>query len=269
MFFILFFIAMVCAQRNDTLGKTVLNYCWKRTYTRGLGFPPNHCSSNEEKGGLLCHEKCKPGYQGIGFLCWKECPVGYKNRGTFCVRQRPMHVILKKNYNRKVGKPMKCPPNHELNAGLCHPNCKSGYQGIGPVCWQQCKTNRTCAAGCSDSKFGCAFNAIEMTYASSWLTMNIVTLGRSAAITGKQGQAQQLVNNGATQLNPQVLMQHKSDISNLLLTDSTKLSRGIAESIAGTLVEHAHSRSTIDWTVLDPTGVAAVVKAFMKPRCND
>ena len=35
--------------------------CWKKSYTRGLGFPMSKCPNDREKSGALCYKKCDIG----------------------------------------------------------------------------------------------------------------------------------------------------------------------------------------------------------------
>ena len=41
-----------------------------------------------------------------------------------------------------------------------------------------------------------------------------------------------------------------------------------ALNMAATALEHAKENGEFDWTQLDPTGIAEVVKAFNKPICG-
>ena len=249
---------------STTIAAVNVTFCWKSSYFRGIGFPPNHCGS-KEKSGLLCHEPCKETFTGAGLICWKDCPQGYRNQGLFCRKEKTLKFTKRVHYSRGIGELMKCPPYHDYEGGLCHPKCNSGYAGVGPICWQRCSMNFTnsCVAGCSNSGFGCAFAAVDMTYASSWLMMNIVTIGKSMS---KQTQFSKLVK--GSELSPQILKSHTDQVVNLLQRDGG-LGLGMAESVAENIVNRAYNQqSTIDWTMLDPTGVAAVVKAFMKPICR-
>jgi hypothetical protein len=59
---------------------------------------PNTCKPTQERDGLICYEKCRPGYHGVGPVCWAnsvnigagklaglgKCPVGWSDDGLIC-----------------------------------------------------------------------------------------------------------------------------------------------------------------------------------------
>jgi len=64
------------------------------TVTRGAGTVPGVCSSDKEKIGLLCYDKCPSGYSRFGVDCHSTCPDGLDDQGLFCRRSE---------YGRGVG----------------------------------------------------------------------------------------------------------------------------------------------------------------------
>src|SRR5689334_7600148 len=61
-------------------------YCWKTTYTRGVGTIPSDCSFDQQKQGLLCYPTCKAGYTGFVASCFQNCPEGFRDDGAACAK---------------------------------------------------------------------------------------------------------------------------------------------------------------------------------------
>ena len=91
------------------------------------------CHEGEELVGLMCYEKCKPGYSASGFapyLCAKNYPE-FENNGQ-------LHTFLNitKDSKTVVGSPLNYCGQKDMDAGLCYDSCKKGTKGVGPMCWQ-------------------------------------------------------------------------------------------------------------------------------------
>jgi hypothetical protein len=61
-------------------------FCWKDSYTRGVGAVPTSCASGEQMIGLLCYANCPAGMARFGFDCHSICPSGMRDDGLFCRR---------------------------------------------------------------------------------------------------------------------------------------------------------------------------------------
>ncbi|CAN0572845.1 unnamed protein product, partial [Laminaria digitata] len=123
-------------------------FCWKDSYSRGVGTVPQKCKSGYDRIGLLCYKKCGKNMKRFGFDCHSVCPAGMRNDGLFC---------RKAEYGRGVGFPWKfgdalndngmkkrCEAKHgkgkcEKNGLIFYPKCKSGYKNVGCCI---CRPNR-------------------------------------------------------------------------------------------------------------------------------
>ncbi len=125
--------------------------CYIDSYGRGAGYPLTECNSDEEKSGLLCYPKCRPGFTGAAFACWANCPSGFHDIGMFC--QKPAaygrgggYVLWDKNKCNRQNR-----QGCERNGLLYYPRCNSGYHAFG--C---CICTPNCPSGMSDTGTGCA-----------------------------------------------------------------------------------------------------------------
>jgi hypothetical protein len=121
-------------------GGTQKEFCWKDSYGRGMGVPPETCAPGQDRIGLLCYSQCPAGTARFGFDCHTECPQGMTNNGLFCRASE---------YGRGVGYPWKfgdglnddgmrerCEADHgrgqcEINGLIQYPKCKPGYEPFG------------------------------------------------------------------------------------------------------------------------------------------
>ena len=76
---------------NDVRGNAMVvagegqgNFCWKDSYTRGVGKIPKKCGEGYEFIGLLCYKKCSAGFTRSGLDCHQNCLPGWTNHGLFC-----------------------------------------------------------------------------------------------------------------------------------------------------------------------------------------
>lgn len=281
--------------------------CWKQTYGRGAGTVPDTCVGTEKNAGL-CYPGCAPGYVGVGPVCWQSCPAGYVDDGAFCRRdaqifasnnaacpwydkcgvtlakgcsvcppgyandgctcRRDAHIFAKHSYGRGVGTvPTACSGGKQLDAGLCYDTCSGPMTGVGPVCWARCGGNypTECGAMCATSANACvdgltnqAKTTIEAMQKISSMVIAFGDGGVSVSVAAEV--FQDLANDTA-----------KRELEGLL--NKTARQYGIAlpasdaTTISDALVAYLRT-GRFDWTVLDPTGIAAVVKAFNQPLCQ-
>jgi hypothetical protein len=196
-------------------------------------------------------------------VCWQECPQDYVNDGAFCRRPKPLKIIAKDSYGRGVGSPMGCPPDQEKDGALCYNNCQGGYNGIGPVCWQTCPPERpfNCGAGCAVDQGACATGVLAQVTSVIELAGNIVALaataGGSTGFTMARVPAQSAAQLATT----------SQKVKKAILDVAKDLAQDAAENIGMEIIDAAYNGKSIDWSAMDPTGIAAVVKAFSRPHC--
>lgn len=272
-------------RKTGILG-TRADFCWKRSYGRGVGTIPNQCPEGQERKGLLCHHKCKEGYNGVGFLCWKNCPEGYQG-GIFCKRHKPVHWMKRERYNRGIGTPMVCPPEKENRAGLCYNKCKEHFRGIGPVCWGECQAPYSfkCGATCTVSSHGCAREIFKIVAATAELMANValvvITAGGAAAALSA-GKAASIA---AGRANAHVATTKLAKVATKVgIKDINLLAGQIRDAMRATVhiqtdtmkkdipmlvAESAAMGTPINWADMDPTGVARLVQTLKRPFCDE
>ena len=86
------------------------------------------CNANEDLVGLICYEKCKPGYSsppGLPEWCYKDCDAGWKQDTVdLCSRDG-----CDADKERGSG----------LGVGFCYPKCRAGYDSNGvTMCNAKC-----------------------------------------------------------------------------------------------------------------------------------
>ncbi len=134
-------------------------FCWKATYTRGVGGVPGDCASNEEKDAGLCYPKCAAGQKGVGPLCWGTCPAGYTDIGVSCSKPGPTssagyawqfgdaafsldgaraRCAAANSYGCYTSGALvypNCAPNfHKVGDLVCSPDCPAGFRDDGQFC---------------------------------------------------------------------------------------------------------------------------------------
>ena len=132
-----------------TTGPAEAQFCWKNTYSRGVGTIPNSCGAGREYDAGLCYAKCRQGYNGSGPVCWQKCPSGFTNTGGHCLKPAPLTrgrgYGRKSKCENKFGKGncvkngalwyRRCPAGYHKKALLwCSPDCPSGMRDIGVSC---------------------------------------------------------------------------------------------------------------------------------------
>ena len=281
--------------------------CWKDTFGRGVGTIPTECGAGQEKSGLLCYPACSAGYVGAGPVCWETCPAGYKDDGAFCRKdasiisantsscpwydacgltlakgcstcpagysndgctcRKDAHIFAKKSYGRGVGSSMTCGSGKQYDAGLCYGSCGADYKGVGPVCWEKCAGDYPveCGAACATTQTACAEATAEMVEttleAIANITEMVLSFGESAvAVSAAKTIAKEAMTVAAKDaLKAEIKKQLKAQVKDLAEIELENIAQGLTD---------AQSTGSFDWTVLDPTGIAAVVNAFNQPKCN-
>jgi hypothetical protein len=128
-------------EKNLLKGDSKRDFCWKDSFTRGVGKVPQGCAPDQDRIGLLCYPKCPQGMSRFGFDCHSDCPSGWSNQGLFCRNSE---------YGRGAGYPWKFGDslndsgmfdrcgrdnggrqNCEKNGAIVYPKCRSGYSSFG------------------------------------------------------------------------------------------------------------------------------------------
>ena len=257
------------------------SFCWKESYGRGVGGLPGGCPKDKEKMGLMCYDKCKPKFSAVAFVCWADCDPGYNNDGLTCRSPKPLHTYVRHSYGRGIG-------SYETQAGLCYHKCKKGFVVIGPVCWGKCggKLPFDCGAGCAANVGACIGGVFEMAAATLELVANIALLVATAgAAMGAKAGATTAVKLGATaaakgaqtaakiakitsKIPAADLAKVKTQIKAGIKSTQKQLTDKAASDMTDRLINSGMNGTPMDWTALDPTGIAAVIKAYSKPKCG-
>lgn len=184
----------------------------------------------------------------------------------------------KQSQGRGVGKPMTCTASQDYDAGLCYSKCPAGSYGVGPVCWATCPAGYSvnCGAACAKTSALCGVAVATMVVATGQVALNVgvlvATAGSSAAgqasvkgaVAAAKVSAQAIgkkaVAEGAVALARNAIKQNAVKIGVALSAD--------AIATSSRALTAAKEEGQFDWTVLDPTGIAEVVKAFNKPGCG-
>ncbi len=259
------------------------------------------CSAGYHGVGPVCWQSCPSGWTDTGAFCHRDgsiisadnsscpwydacgltlargcsaCPAGYANDGCTC-RIDPQD-FAKATYGRGAGVPLHCAAGQQEQAGLCYTSCASGYDGAGPVCWGQCGGDDAVSCGgaaCASSQSACtAFieDAVDSTIALALnVTSLVVTWGGATPITYT---IETNIEQAAVQALTQYIAKRLVDASRAQDDPGAGqgggvISDAVANTTAGAIVTGIQT-GHMDWTALDPTGVAAVVLAFNQPICN-
>jgi len=279
------------------------DFCWKDSYGRGAGSVPDACPGQQEDAGL-CYNYCAPGYYGVGPVCWQGCPSGFRDDGTACwldssiisannsqcpwwdtcglttnrgcstcpagyrndgcTCRRDAQMFYKGSYGRGAGAPRSCRTGLQYDAGLCYPACEGGFSGVGPVCWGQCPADAPvqCGAGCATSDVACADQVISQVEASLEMAGNIASAIMTAGTATAAKYSAKVAMSAAAKQSfkdrvKKELRERAEDVADYALDTAASAAQKAAEG------------EQVDWTVLDPTGIAELVDAFNAPRCTD
>jgi hypothetical protein len=223
---------------------------------------------NCEKNGLVVYPKCRAGFHAVGCcVCSPDCPAGMKDIGVSCQKQ---------SSGRGVGKIPSCRSDQDFDAGLCYPKCPAGTTGVGPVCWGSCPADMpvNCGASCAKSSAACAESILNQVSSTGELALNAASLATGAGPVAKAGLT--AARNAARAAGKSILSKEARRaaievIKRRLREEARKEGREMSEDaldLAAQGLENAREEGEFDWTMLDPTGIAEVVKAFNKPICG-
>lgn len=251
-------------------------FCAKKgEYGRGAGYAiwdeakcTRENSQGCEKNGALFYPKCKEGFKAVGCcVCSPVCPSGWTDIGVSCTKPataRGIGII-----------PDTCKGGKDFDAGLCYGQCRDKFDGIGPVCWGQCTgaTPYNCGAGCAANATECAEAITEQivsvldvigTALSTVVTAGGATAAKAAVTTAVKAGVKTAVDKAA-----------KKGVSAATKAAAKKAIRDLAKDAGQTLTENqieelakASVGEDFDYTSLDPTGIASLVKAYNYPVCN-
>jgi hypothetical protein len=143
--------AQVSAQR--------LPFCYRQTFTRGVGEPASTCANGWEKVGLRCYPKCQAGYERSGPNCVAVCPQGFTEFGLYCQKPAPYgRGTGWAGYSAVGGKTaiQRCEEGNrskgdggspagqscEMWGAYAYPKCKTGFHNVGAnICSPNCPYN--------------------------------------------------------------------------------------------------------------------------------
>ena len=246
----------------------IFSWFFKGSYGRGAGTTPNSCAGGQQMDAGLCYAYCAGGYSGVGPVCWGTCPSGFHDDGGTC--RKDVVITPQPSYGRGAGVPLVCASTLEMDAGLCYGPCAGGRDGIGPVCWASCPEGMvTCGAGCAVSDAVCSNTLISQITSTLAVAANIaaavLTMGGSTAVTGTTSVALSTATRASIKASfiaylrttPEFLAQQAGAAAAEEWLETT------AEALAG-----AAEVGSVDLTILDPTGIAALAMAFEAPVCS-
>jgi|LauGreStaDraftv2_3_1035109.scaffolds.fasta_scaffold02418_2 hypothetical protein len=254
-------------------------FCRKSEYGRGAGYAlwdEGKCNKENSQGceinGALWYPKCASGYSNFGSsICRPNTPnceaLGLGGR---------VDLSCAKKVGIGVPTPGVCGSGQQLDVGLCYSNCNTGYTGAGPVCWGQCPTTHpvNCGAGCATTTAACAENVTEQVMSVLEVVINtaaaVVSFGGSVApMTGARVTVSVVRGVAKTAANIT-----KAQAIQIIKNEAKALGKDLAESAiesAATAVVEGANTGEFDPAVLsglDPTGLANMVLAYVKPICK-
>ena len=215
-----------------------------------------------EMDGAIAYPTCKPGFRKIGCcICSPSCPEGFTDTGATCV---------KTSYGRSAGTiPNGCAAGQQNDAGLCYKNCNAGYSGIGPVCWGNCPGNMPngCGAGCANTAAACTNKVTDQVLSVVELVANVAmaaTTGGAANAAKTGGKAAAASGVAATKAASKGISKEAARAA--LVKASKSTGKALTEQ---QLQQASAAASGEDWDPysLDPTGIAAIVKAYNHSTC--
>lgn len=268
--------------------------CWKPplandrqfSYGRGWGHVlvlsgPENCEREArsvgangcEQDGLLLYPRCRAGYVGKGPACWQQlqgCPAGFRDDGLACAKPglqgRGAGVI-----------PTACEGNLQYQAGLCYQNCNAGFGGVGPVCWGQCPRGMPvdCGAMCGKTADDCAKAITQQVTGVLEVIVNVATTvatagAGSGAAVGANAAKQAAAASGKAAVGNAARNMAKNVSKNQIRETVRKMAVDAGKSITENQLENltnAAAGEDFDFTSLDPTGIASMIKNFVLPMC--
>lgn len=223
----------------------------------------DHGAGKCERGAGIVYPKCAPGFTAFGAnICrpsQPNCQALGMNPGVdlSCAKK-----VL-------VGDPQVgiCRPGQQGDAGLCYGNCSAGFSGAGPVCWGKCEGDFPfeCGMGCAVDEMACAMATTEQVVGvlsvAATVTSTALTLG---AATAAGAPMQMGISSAAKQMTKSI---GKTTIKTAIKTLAKDAGKSLAMSQLDNLTNLAAGEE-FDPTSLDPTGIASMVKSFVKPVCG-
>jgi hypothetical protein len=227
----------------------------------------DHGKGNCERGVGIVYPKCKAGYTAFGAnICRPNQPD---------CRALGMNPGVDLSCAKKVtlGAPVVgiCAPGQQSQGGLCYSACKPGYGGEGPVCWGACggKYPVECGAGCATDAVACATSITEQVVG---VLSVAATIASTVGTVGAGTAAAQALKAGLKSGTEEMIKQTTKKISKVVLKETVKiLAKDAGKSLAIGQVDNLANLLTgeeFDPTTLDPTGIASMVKSFVKPVCD-
>lgn len=209
-----------------------------------------------EPGNAGWYIKCKAGYVGTGGVCAvpRTCPAGFADVGDTCT---------KPSYGRTAGESMVCGAGKTTDAGLCYDSCKATFGGVGPVCWSKCegKYPLECGALCATNADSCVAASAEIVIASLGLALAVA----DRFLTGGAVAGGAKIVSTASKI---AIRAAKADaVRKAILDAANKIGKKYDQWQVENMVNAAMGEP-FDPSVLDPTGIADMIKALAKPLCS-
>jgi hypothetical protein len=263
--------------RNDGL------YCRNAEYGRGAGFTgwtvsamykrceAAHGAGNCEKHRLIVYPKCKPGYSSFGCcICRPKKPdckaLGMGHQlGLSCAKKMIIGAPT-------VGQ---CDEDKEMNGGLCYNKCPPNYNGVAMVCWAKTPPGWVnCGMGAAKDKTTCDWVIVGQVSSVVMSALNFLSVGMTSSLSPTYLKAAAEVGNVKKLRDSYAAI--KSTKTGATAINSWKLTmkgkRGyeaLEYGFEGLMTnEDAIRYSALLVSLVDPTGTAAVVAAYTRPKCS-
>ena len=229
-----------------------------------------------EMWGAIAYPKCEAGYANFGAnICSPVCPAGFTDMGVSCLKPTQTRATLTAN----------CPAGTNYEDGLCYSPCKTGYYGVGPVCWGTCPADKpiNCAGGCAATNDVCALMITDqVTTVVGFISDTVLTVVTAGGYSGIKTAAKQAIKKAEKF----VAKETGKEIAKTALTKMAKetgkyLKDQAQAKIEGMIVQMGQNALALsidpnaetetpdfEWTDLDPTGLADIVKAYNHPKCD-
>lgn len=272
-------------------------FCRAAEYGRGAGYPwqagdpgivwedswwsgmtarceAAHGRGNCERNGSIVYPKCAAGYDAVGCCICRPRQPNCAALGLGGQLDLSCAKIV------KVGEPSvgNCSAGKEYQAGLCYTGCPANHNGVGPVCWGRCPASRPidCGAMCGTTANACAAAITEQVVGTLEVIANVaLTVATAGASTGAQvganvaksaaqASGKAIVKNAAAQtLKGLTKAQIKAEIREIAVDAGKTIAENQLEQLA-----NAAAGEDFDFTSLDPTGIASMIKSFVLPMCK-
>jgi len=257
-------------------------FCWMASYGRGVGKVLSHCKGGgrlvaglcyqgkgivgtipscppeEEQNGALCYPRCRPGYHGVGPVCWAACPPGWVQCALGCAVDQAsclgnvwgqVQAAIPADGAFDIAESIRKAIKQSLGKAVA----KAVVGLVGQAAKNAAKAKATEVAGDLPREImrGLYEGVIKML--SGGTSPDDIEAGLE----------------NAAQQNGYGL---DADITNALSKDAIEALVGRAKkSFDLSLTESGRIAmfDEFDWSSVDPTGIAAVAKAFMRAICTE